>query len=424
VLAIEYVVDEIARHLGKEPLDIRKANLYDHMDRLGERCKTHYGMTVEDNVMHDIFAGLEKSGEYKARVSEIAKFNKGSKILKKGIAMTPVKFGISFTLTMLNQAGALVHIYKDGSVYLNHGGTEMGQGLYIKIARVVADELGIDIDRVKITAASTAKVPNTSATAASSGTDLNGRAAQAAVLTIKERLADFAIRYFKANDSEEVKFEKGKVIVGDNNIDFDEFIGIAYANRISLSSTGFYKTPKIHWNKAEAKGRPFFYFAYGAAITEVIIDTLTGEYNILRSDILHDVGSSINPAIDIGQVEGGYVQGVGWLTSEELWWDDKGVLKTHAPSTYKIPTGRDIPDDFRVDLFQRENPEDTIWRSKAVGEPPLMLGVSAFLAIKGAIASVADDGVSPKLNAPATPEAVLMAINSIREATSGGKSDG
>ncbi len=386
LLLIEYIVDEIARKLGKEPLDVRKINLYDPKGKLAKRCTTHYYMTVEDSITHEIFAQLEKSGDYAKRVREVRAFNAKSKILKKGIAFTPVKFGISFTLTMLNQAGALVHVYKDGSVQVNHGGTEMGQGLHTKVCQIVADAFGIPLGLVKITATSTGKVPNTSATAASSGVDMNGKAAEAAALTIKERLD---------------KFDAGR------NLPWKELVMAAYAERISLSSTGFYKTPKIDWDRPAAKGRPFYYFAYGAAIAEVIIDTLTGESNILRADILHDVGRSINPAVDIGQIEGGFVQGAGWLTSEELWWDDKGVLKTHAPSTYKIPTGRDIPKDFRVALYDGVNQEDTIYNSKAVGEPPLMLGTAVFLAIKDAVLSVNPQG---HLDAPATPERILKAV--------------
>jgi xanthine dehydrogenase large subunit len=406
MLFIEYIVDEIARKLGKDPLDVRKANLYDPQGKIKKRCLTPYYMKVEDSVTDKIFTRLEKTGSYAKRVKEIKVFNAKNKILKKGIALTPVKFGISFTLTMLNQAGALIHIYKDGSIHLNHGGTEMGQGLYTKVAQVVADEFKVDVDKVKITAASTGKVPNTSATAASSGSDLNGKAAQAAAQTIKQRLIDFCAGHFKVKKSA-VIFKNEGIHVGKKIISLKELAHLAHANRISLSSTGFYKTPEIHWNRKAAKGRPFFYFAYGAALSEVIVDTLTGEYNILRCDILHDVGRSINPAIDIGQIEGAFVQGAGWLTSEELWWDARGIMKTHAPSTYKIPTGRDIPKDFRVELFDGENREDTVYRSKAVGEPPLMLGISVFLALKDAVASVRG---RPHLNAPATPEEVLKAL--------------
>jgi len=389
MLAIEYIMDDIARALGREPLDVRKANLYDHKDRVGKRAITHYHMKVEDNVIHDIFAQLEKSGDYARRAAAVKKFNAENKILKKGIALTPVKFGISFTLTRLNQAGALVHVYKDGSVQVNHGGTEMGQGLHTKIRQIVADVFGIGLERVKITATNTGKVPNTSATAASSGADLNGKAAEAAALEIKKRLAAFADREGKAG------------------LPFEKLVRLAYENRISLSSTGFYKTPKITWDRAAARGRPFFYFAYGASISEVIIDTLTGEYRVLRCDILHDAGRPLNPALDIGQIEGAFVQGMGWLTSEELWWSGKGELKTHAPCTYKIPTARDIPPDFRVALFDGENKEDTVYKSKAVGEPPLMHGISVFLAIRDAVASVCKN---PRLNAPATPEEVLGAL--------------
>ncbi|MEZ0223728.1 MAG: xanthine dehydrogenase molybdopterin binding subunit [Alphaproteobacteria bacterium] len=413
MIAMEYVIDDIARKLGKDPQAIRKINLYDAKGKLKDRCTTHYGMTVEDNIIGDIFSTLEKTGDYAKRVQDVKKFNAGSKVLKKGIALTPVKFGISFTLTMLNQAGALMHVYKDGTVQLNHGGTEMGQGLHTKVAQVVADVFQIDIDKVRVTATNTSKVPNTSATAASSGSDLNGKAAEAAALTIKNRLIDFAVAHFSVkNDS--VKFLAGNVQVDGKVMPFRELVTLAWSNRIQLSSTGFYRTPKISWDRPKAKGRPFFYFAYGAAITEVIVDTLTGEYKILRADLLHDVGRSLNPAIDIGQIEGGYVQGVGWLTSEELWWNDKGELKTHAPSTYKIPTGRDIPNDFRVALYDGENQEETIYRSKAVGEPPLMLGISAFLAIRDAVAAVGKPGALPPLQAPATPENVLKAIQAVQ----------
>ncbi|KAA0211951.1 xanthine dehydrogenase molybdopterin binding subunit [Ignavibacteria bacterium CHB1] len=414
LLVIENIIDEIARYLGKDPLAVRKINLYDAAGALENRCTTHYGMTVEDNILPDILARLEATGEYARRIEDIRTFNDRNRILKKGIALTPVKFGISFTLKMLNQAGALIHVYKDGSIHLNHGGTEMGQGLHTKVAQVVAAEFNVDISRVKITATSTGKVPNTSATAASSGSDLNGKAAQAAARIIKERLVDFAARHFDV-EKDAIRFEKEGVRIGSQLVNFAELVSHAYENRVSLSSTGYYRTPKLHWDKEAAKGRPFFYFAYGAAISEVIIDTLTGEYNILRTDILHDVGNSLNPAIDIGQIEGGFVQGTGWLTSEELYWDEKGVLKTHAPSTYKIPTSRDIPDDFRVALFDRENQENTVYRSKAVGEPPLMLSVSVFLAIKDAIAATGKGPIV--LNAPATPEEVLRAITKARSAS-------
>lgn len=409
MLLIEYIVDMIARKLGKDPLVVRKVNLYDPKGRLKDRSTTHYGMPVEDNVTADLFQQLEKSADYAARRKSIDTFNAQNPILKKGLALTPVKFGISFTLTPLNQAGALVHVYKDGSIQLNHGGTEMGQGLHIKICQIVAEEFQVDLDRVRITSTNTSKVPNTSATAASSGADLNGKAAQIAARAIKERLIDFAVDHYKAlRDS--IRFESSHVFIGDKKITFKELVMQAYFNRVSLSSNGFYKTPKIYWDRPAAKGRPFYYFAYGAAVSEVIIDTLTGESRILRVDILHDVGRSLNPAIDIGQIEGGFVQGAGWLTSEELWWNNKGELKTHAPSTYKIPTGRDAPKDFRIALFDGENLEDSIHKSKAVGEPPFMLGISVFLAIRDAIHAAVGYKRVPEISAPATPEAILKAI--------------
>ena len=319
-----------------------------------------------------------------------------------------MKFGISFTATHLNQAGALVHVYRDGTVHLNHGGTEMGQGLFIKVAQVVADELGIGVERIRLNAADTSRVPNASATAASSGSDMNGKAAQLAAAKIRARLTEFAAKHFTVAEAS-IDFNANEVRVGDKRIGFDELVQLAWLDRISMSATGFYKTPKIHYDRATFSGRPFFYYAYGAAVSEVVVDTLTGEYRLLRVDIVHDCGDSLNPAVDLGQVEGGYVQGVGWLTSEELCWNAAGELTTHAPSTYKIPTCSDLAPDFRVQLLQNTaNREDTIYRSKAVGEPPLMLGISAFHAIRDAIAS--DDQPLPDLQAPATPEAVLKAI--------------
>lgn len=412
MLVIEYIIDEVARVLGRDPVDVRMANLYDAMGHTKKRCLTHYGMKVEDNILGEMIPDLQKTSSYKKRVAEIAKFNAKNKILKRGIALTPVKFGISFTLTMLNQGGALVHVYKDGSVQVNHGGTEMGQGLHTKIIQVVATEFGIDHTNVKITATSTGKVPNTSATAASTGADINGKAAQDAVRIIRERLIDFAAGHFSVKKSS-IRFADNHVYMAADKMPFVDFVQLAYVNRISLSSNGFYKTPDIHWNRETAQGRPFYYFSYGAAVSEVVVDTLTGEYRILRTDILHDVGRSLNPGIDIGQIEGGFVQGAGWLTSEELFWNEKGILRTHSPSTYKIPTARDAPADFRVRLYDGENREDTIYRSKAVGEPPLMLAISVFLAIRDAISAVGS-GAVPQLSAPATPETVLKSINTIR----------
>jgi xanthine dehydrogenase large subunit len=354
---------------------------------------------------------LEQTSKYRSRRNEIEQFNAQSPILKRGIALTPVKFGISFTLQHLNQAGALVHVYQDGSVHLNHGGTEMGQGLFQKVAQVAAEEFGIGLDRVHITATSTDKVPNTSATAASSGTDMNGMAVQLATREIKARLTRFASETWNVPE-ELISFRDDRVFIGNQSIPFGELTKKAYAGRIHLSSAGYYKTPKLHWDRERGKGRPFFYYAYGAACSEVVIDILTGEMKVLRAEVLHDVGRSINPALDIGQIEGGFVQGMGWLTTEELVYDDKGRLLTHAPSTYKIPVASDVPPSFRVDLFDNANREDTIYRSKAVGEPPLMLAISVFAAIADAIHSL-QPGKPVELDAPATPEAILKAIGLI-----------
>ena len=409
MMGIERVIDAIAAFLGKDPLEVRKLNLYGKNDR----NITPYHMTIEDNVMPELLTDLAHGSNYAQRRIEVDTFNQGSGVLRRGIALTPVKFGISFTTTFLNQAGALVHVYKDGSIHLNHGGTEMGQGLFIKVAQVVADAFRVSLDRVKITATNTGKVPNTSATAASSGSDMNAMAALDAVNKIKRRLAGFAAKqYGVAKD--DVVFEYEKIRIGEQAKTFPELVMEAYLARISLSATGFYRTPKIHYDRATASGRPFLYFAYGAAVSEVEVDTLTGEHRIRRVDILHDVGRSLNPAIDRGQIEGGFVQGAGWLTSEELWWDDQGALRTHAPSTYKIPTGGDVPEAFNVNIWERgRNAEPTIHRSKAVGEPPLMLAISVHSAICQAIASTAPAGTLPCLDAPATPEKVLLCIQGL-----------
>ncbi len=404
MVAIEYVIDDIARTLGLDPLDVRRRNFYG----IGERDVTPYGQAIEDNILDVIADKLEANADYRARRAAIREFNASSAILKRGIALTPVKFGISFTATHLNQAGALVHVYKDGSVHLNHGGTEMGQGLFIKVAQVVADELGVPVSDIRINAADTSKVPNASATAASSGSDMNGKAAQIAARKIRERLTAFAARHFSVNESA-IDFFDGRVSIGSDTIDFADLVQLAWLDRVSLSATGFYKTPKINYDRETFSGRPFFYFAYGAAVSEVVVDTLTGENRILRVDIVHDCGDSLNPAMDLGQVEGGFVQGAGWLTSEELWWNDGGELQTHAPSTYKIPTCSDLAPEFNVTLLENAaNREDTIYRSKAVGEPPLMLAISVLHAIRDAIAT--DTNPLPALDTPATPEAVLRAI--------------
>ncbi len=459
MLGIERVMDHIAHAVGRDPLAVRRLNFYraatdtdrgglsapraarppenisdrkkpkvadmtadlasrGSADAVAEAAEmpdpqgaetTPYHMPVEDFILHEMVEALEQSSDYAARRAAVQTWNARHDILKKGIALTPVKFGISFTLTHLNQAGALVHVYQDGSIHMNHGGTEMGQGLFQKVAQVAASGFGVDVAAVKITATDTAKVPNTSATAASSGSDLNGMAVKAACDTLRDRMAEYLAEMHQSVPSK-VRFEAGRVLVGDADYSFAEAAAQVYAGRVSLSATGFYKTPKVEWDRIKGSGRPFFYFAYGAAVSEVVIDRLTGENRILRTDILHDCGTSLNPAIDIGQIEGGYVQGAGWLTTEELIWDGKGRLRTHAPSTYKIPACSDRPRIFNVALWDGANREDTIYRSKAVGEPPFMLGISALMALSDAVAACGDGSVYPALDAPATAERVLWAV--------------
>ncbi|MCJ7871133.1 xanthine dehydrogenase molybdopterin binding subunit [Phaeobacter sp. J2-8] len=455
MLGIERVVDHIAHHLGLDPLTVRRANYYEAPAKTGAGTAhrytgphsaaksrpftapgadltsrgtaqnvtppavptpqpgvqtTPYGMGVTDFILNEMTDALATRADYATRRADISAWNASNPILKRGLALTPVKFGISFTLTHLNQAGALVHVYQDGSIHLNHGGTEMGQGLFQKVAQVAASRFGVPIDMIRITATDTAKVPNTSATAASSGSDLNGMAVKNACDKITARMAEH-LAGLHQQPVENVRFEDGNVIVGGETLTFAEAAKSAYEARISLSATGFYKTPDVAWDRIKGQGRPFFYFAYGAALTECVIDTLTGENRILRTDILHDAGASLNPALDIGQVEGGFVQGAGWLTMEELVWDDTGRLRTHAPSTYKIPACSDTPDVFNVDLWDGENQSDTIYRSKAVGEPPFMLGMSAFFALSDAIAACGKG--YPDLDAPATPERILAAIKAL-----------
>jgi len=411
MVGAERFIEEVAFATGLDPLEVRRRNLYG-----GEgRVLTPYHQPVEDMIAGEVMADLERRCDYHARQQAIAAFNATSPVIRRGIALTPVKFGISFTATWYNQAGALVHVYTDGTVMLNHGGTEMGQGLYVKVAQVAAQAFGIGLDQVKITATTTGKVPNTSATAASSGSDLNGMAALDACETIKARLVAFAARHWQEKP-EAIVFKPGRVAVGSREIAFAELVRLAYMARIQLSATGFYATPKIHWDRKAGRGHPFYYFAYGAAAAEVAIDTLTGEYKVERVDILHDCGTSLNPAIDIGQIEGGFIQGMGWLTTEELVWDAKGALKTHAPSTYKIPVASDRPRIFNVDLLENApNREPTIHRSKAVGEPPLMLAISVLHALSDAVASVGGHRVCPRLDAPATPERVLEAVERVQK---------
>ncbi|SIT48586.1 Xanthine dehydrogenase, molybdopterin binding subunit [Paraburkholderia piptadeniae] len=411
-LVMEVMMDGIARELKRDPLDVRRANFYG----IGERNVTPYGQTVEDNIIAPLTDDLVESSDYHARRDAIAAFNATSPVLKRGIAYTPVKFGISFNVPFLNQAGALVHVYKDGSVLVNHGGTEMGQGLNTKVAQVVANEFGLPLARVRVTATDTSKVANTSATAASTGSDLNGKAAEAAARTIRERLAALAAKEL-GGSAEDVTFANGAAHSNGASIPFAQLVGAAYLARVQLWSDGFYATPKVHWDAKTLTGHPFYYFAYGAAVSEVVIDTLTGEWKLVRVDALHDAGQSINPGIDLGQVEGGFIQGMGWLTTEELWWNRDGRLMTHAPSTYKIPAVSDTPAAFNVKLYRNVNAEPTVFRSKAVGEPPLLLPFSVFLAIRDAVAATAPDAAhAPVLRAPATPEAILDAIDALKPA--------
>jgi xanthine dehydrogenase large subunit len=406
VILIETLMGDIARRLGLDPLVVRRRNLYG----VDERNVTHYQMPVEDNILQPLIEQLVQTSDYARRRAEIARWNAGSAVIKRGMALTPVKFGISFTATLFNQAGALVHVYTDGSVQVNHGGTEMGQGLNTKIAQVVADELGVPFERVLATASDTSKIPNASATAASAGTDLNGRAAQFAARHVRDNLAQFVCG-LDGCGAGAIRFADGLVVSPTATRSFEEVVKLAYANRIQLWSDGFYRTPKIHYDKTTLTGRPFYYFAYGAACCEVAIDTLTGENRLLKVDILHDVGRSINPALDIGQIEGGFVQGMGWLTTEQLVWNDKGLLTTHAPSTYKIPATGDIPDHFKVDLWPEPNREDNVFGSKAVGEPPFMLAIGVYEALRDAVAAVTPDSRQPvQLQAPATAENVLRAL--------------
>ncbi|MFZ5549333.1 MAG: xanthine dehydrogenase molybdopterin binding subunit [Pseudomonadota bacterium] len=410
-LVTELVLDSIARHLGRDALAVRQANWYG----TDSRNTTPYRQAVADNIIEPLAAELAESAGYAARRSEIAAFNAGSPVLKKGLALTPVKFGISFNVNHYNQAGALVHVYLDGSVLVNHGGTEMGQGLNTKVAQVVAQELGLPPGRVRCTAADTSKVANTSATAASTGSDLNGKAAQDAARQIRARLAVLAAGTLGC-EATALRFADGQVTAPDGRtLGFDALVLQAYQARVQLWSDGFYATPGLHWDRATLTGRPFYYFAYGAAVSEVLLDTLTGEWKLVRADLLHDVGVSLNPAIDIGQIEGAFVQGMGWLTSEELVWHPQtGALLTHAPSTYKIPTANDVPQAFTTRLYANRNREDSIHRSKAVGEPPLLLAFSVFLALRDAVAACGAPGCQPPLTAPATPEALLRAVGAVR----------
>ena len=411
MIAIETAIEHIAYDLGKSVDEVRAVNWYGTDDR----NVTPYGQPVTDNIMPEIVEHLAREVGLDARRKAIDGFNASNDTLKKGIALMPVKFGISFNAPMLNQAGALVHVYTDGSVHLNHGGTEMGQGLFVKVAQVVSSVFQIDIDHVKISATRTDKVPNTAPTAASAGSDLNGMAAFNAAEEIRGRMAGAVAEHFDVSP-DDIEFRQNRVYAGNESLSFAETAQLTWNQRVSLSATGYYRTPDIHWDAETMTGSPFYYFTYGASISEVAIDTLTGESRVLATDILQDVGASLNPAIDLGQIEGAFVQGMGWLTSEELVWNDKGRLMTHGPSTYKIPGSRDVPPHFKVHILEdAPNRVPTIFRSKAVGEPPLMLSISVWLALRDAVARTGDYKFLPKLNAPATPEAILMALDDIKQ---------
>ena len=409
MVAAEAMLDDIARAVGADPLDIRKRNLYQ-----AKRNTTPYGQTLEEEVLPQLVEQLEQTADYRARRRQIIDFNAASAQIKKGLALTPVKFGISFTSKHLNQAGALLHIYADGSIHISHGGTEMGQGLHTKIAQIVARGFGVDLERVRVAATATDQVPNASPTAASAGTDLNGMAALNAVHILKRRLLEYAAETY-AVDIERISIRDDLCWIDERAVPFAELVKGAYMSRVSLSATGFYRTPKIGYDRAAARGRPFLYFANGAAAAEVEVDIYTGEYRVTRVDILHDVGDSLNPAIDLGQVEGGFVQGMGWLTSEELLWNEQGRILSDSPANYKIPTAGDVPEIFNVDFFDRPNNEETVYRAKAVGEPPLMLAISVWCALRDACASLADYRYNPPLGVPATPEQVYFCARAARE---------
>ena len=411
MIAIETAIEHIARELGKTVEDVRAVNWMGTTDR----NVMPYGQTVTENIMPEIAERLAREIDLDGRKKAIDEFNASHTTLKKGIALMPVTFGISFNAPVLNQAGALVHVYTDGSVHLNHGGTEMGQGLFTKVAQVVSSVFQIDIDHVKISATRTDKVPNTGPTAASAGSDLNGMAAFNAADEIRQRMAGVVAGHFGVPE-DEIEFRQNRVYAGNESLSFAQAAEKTWLERVSLSATGYYKTPDIHWDAETMTGSPFYYFTFGASVSEVVIDTLTGESRVLTTDILQDVGSSLNPSIDLGQIEGAFVQGMGWVTSEELVWDPKGRLMTHGPSTYKIPGSRDVPPHFKVHILEDvPNPVPTIYRSKAVGEPPVMLAISVWLALRDAVSRTGDPRLMPKLDAPATPEAILIALEDLKQ---------
>jgi xanthine dehydrogenase large subunit len=411
MVGIEGVVEHIAHYLKIDPRTVRRRNFYG----IEDRNVTPYHQAIEDNVIAELFDRVEKDGEYDRRRAEIMEYNRNSPYVKRGLAMSPLKFGISFNKVTLNQAGALVNVYTDGSILINQGGTEMGQGLMTKMTQVAAETFSVDIDKVRITATATDKIPNTSATAASTDSDMNGMAVKNAIDNIKAILVKFAAEHFSVPE-EEVVFEANQVKIGKKQtMPFGEFVALAQLNRIPLFAAGFYKTPKIHFDAKSMTGRPFLYFCYGVCMAEVAVDILTGESHVLRADMVYDAGKSMNTAIDMGQVEGAFVQGLGWALLEDLKWNKDGSLLTHSPTTYKIPTSRDLPKVFNVALLERENREETIFHSKSSGEPPFMLGIAVWLAARDAVASIADYKLRPNLDIPCTPERTMKAIKDIRE---------
>ena len=417
MFGIETIIEQIANDIGKDPLDVRMLNIYQDPAVSGNPATmvTQYGQTIADWVGDKVITQVASEAKYRERRDSVNAFNKVNKRRKRGLALVPLKFGISFTATMLNQGGALLNIYMDGSVSVNHGGTEMGQGLNTKMAQVCADGLGIDLSYVRVTGTDTQKVPNASATSASSGADINGAAIMNATAQMRARLAPVAANMLGCKDTE-VNFANSMAHGGGKSVEWTAVAKQAWLDRVGLSVAGFYMTPEIKYDFATLTGHAFYYYCYGASVSEVEIDTRTGEWWLKAVDIVHDAGKSINPAIDKGQIEGGYVQGMGWLTMEECIWDKKGKFLTHGPSTYKIPVAGDIPEHFNVTLFDGSNLKPTPFNSKAVGEPPLMLALSTFFALRDAVSASADHQTVVHMSAPATPEKILMSCEKAKAA--------
>ena len=410
VTAIESVIDDVARHLGLPPEDVRQINYYGEVNGYETPC----GQVLRQCQLEQVVSAVVARSDFHARRHEIDRWNQTSPALRRGIAMAPVKFGIAFNIPSMNQGGAVVHVYRDGSVRLNHGGTEMGQGLFVKVAQVVAETFQVPLSQIQLTPTSTGEVPNTSATAASTGSDINGMAALKAAQTIRKRMSAVAAEILGRSETE-IRFRDGRVVAGNQSLSFHELAEQCWQRRVSLSATGYYQTPGLEWDRKRMRGNPAHYHTWGACVAEVAIDLLTGESRVLRADLVQDCGESLNPAIDLGQIEGAFVQGMGWLTTEELFWSENGKLVTTGPSTYKIPGSRDTPPIFNVYLLDNApNEAETPFRSKATGEPPLLLAVSVWLAIRDAIASTQETGRTIPLDAPATPEQIRLAIEALQ----------